>query len=222
MDINFLKSILDLAEEFQSEANNSYAYTLSKEGFKKWIADNSFDIKVEAPEWQGKANGRTPESVISTLLVHLNRYAKSYSKSAILDSEFSTQDEFIYLINLKSHGSMSKMQLIQLNVHEKPAGMQIINRLINQGWVGQADSPHDKRSKIIFITQEGIAALEKQMNNIRKATNVVSGNLSEREKFELIRLLQKLDHFHHPIYDQNLNSNELLEKAYENYLQAVN
>lgn len=221
MVVNFLKSIIDLAEDFELKAANS-SYPMSREGFMKWIADNSSEIKTELPDWQGKEDGRTPESIINTLLVHLNRYAKSYSKSAIFGSEFSTQDEFIYLINLKAHGSMSKMQLIQLNVHDKPAGMQIISRLINQGWIGQADSQTDRRSKIIFITQEGIAALEKQMKNIRKATNVVAGNLTENEKYQLIRLLQKLDHFHKPIYQQNLTADDLLEKAYENYLQYVN
>jgi hypothetical protein len=60
-----------------------------------------------------KENGRSPESVISTLLVHMNRYAKTYSKSAIAGSGFNTQEEFIYLINLKAFGSMTKMELIK-------------------------------------------------------------------------------------------------------------
>jgi hypothetical protein len=32
----------------------------------------------------------------------MNRYAKAYSKSAIHGSEFSTQEDFVYLINLKA------------------------------------------------------------------------------------------------------------------------
>ncbi len=222
MNTKFMKSLLDLVEKFEEERNKNGLYSMTNEGFSQWICDQSAEQLAKVPEWDGKENGRSAESVISTLLVHLNRYAKSYSKSAIFGSEFSTQEEFIYMINLKSYGSMSKMQLIHLNVHEKPTGMQIINRLIKQGWVGQTDSQEDKRSKVIFITKEGISALEKQMKNIRKATSVVTGNLSESEKMQLIRLLQKLDHFHQPIYNQNLDSEKLLDKAYETLTHSLN
>jgi hypothetical protein len=46
--------------------------------------------------------------LLAPLLVHMNRYAKTYSKSAIAGSGFNTQEEFIYLINLKAFGSMTK------------------------------------------------------------------------------------------------------------------
>ena len=86
------------------------------------------------------------ESVISTLLVHLNRYAKSYSKSAIHNFVFTTQDEFIFLITLKTFGNMSKMELIKRNVQDKPNGIQIINRFVKQGFINQENDLIDKRS----------------------------------------------------------------------------
>lgn len=222
MNTEFMKSLLDLVEQFENKRKETGLYEMTVDGFLQWICDGSAEQSAKEPEWDGKENGRTAESVISTLLVHLGRYGKSYSKSAIYGSEFSTQEEFIYLINLKAYGSMTKMQLIQLNVHEKPTGMQIISRLIKQGWIGQTDSQEDKRSKVIFITKEGISALEKQMKKIRMATSVVTGNLSESEKMQLIRLLQKLDHFHQPIYSQNLDSPQLLDKAYETITNSLN
>src|SRR5690606_39709334 len=66
-----------------------------------------------------KDKGRSAESVINTLIVHMNRYAKSYSKSAIYGSDFSTQEEFIFLINLKAFGAMSKMELIKKNIRSE-------------------------------------------------------------------------------------------------------
>jgi len=158
-------------------------------------------------------DGRSAESVISTLLVHMNRYAKNYSKAAIQFSEFSTQDEFIYLINLKAFGEMTKMELVKKNVHDKPAGMQIINRLIKQGWVMQKTSDLDKRSKIISLTTNGADVLDNQMAHIRKASKMVVGNLTEFEKIQLIYLLEKLEHFHLPIYLENENNLEKLYKS---------
>lgn len=215
MNYGLIKNILDLVQEFEIETNNNNHFETSVEGFKNWISANNNTIVAE-PDWEGKENGRSAESVINTLIVHMNRYAKSYSKSAIFGSNFSTQEDFIYLINLKAFGEMSKMDLIKKNVHEKPVGMQIINRLINQGWIEQRNSKTDKRSKVISISETGLQALGNQMDKIRQATSIVTGNLSQNEKMELIRLLNKLDDFHQPIYDRNIDTDNLLREALKN------
>ncbi len=212
MNYGLIKDVLDLVQEFEIETNNNNYFETSVEGFKNWISTNNNTI-VNEPNWEGKENGRSAESVINTLIVHMNRYAKSYSKSAIVGSDFSTQEDFIYLINLKTFGEMSKMDLIKKNVHEKPVGMQIINRLINQGWIEQRNSKTDKRSKVISISETGLQALGNQMDKIRQATSIVTGNLSQNEKMELIRLLNKLDDFHQPIYDRNIDTDNLLREA---------
>ena len=216
MNYGLIKDVLDLVQEFEIETNNNNHFETSIEGFKNWISTNNNTV-VNEPDWEGKENGRSAESVINTLIVHMNRYAKSYSKSAIVGSEFSTQEDFIYLINLKAFGEMSKMDLIKKNVHEKPVGMQIINRLINQGWIEQRNSKTDKRSKVISISETGLQALGNQMDKIRQATSIVTGNLSQKEKMELIRLLNKLDDFHQEIYDKNIDTENLLEEAFKNF-----
>ncbi|MCD1117129.1 MarR family winged helix-turn-helix transcriptional regulator [Chryseobacterium turcicum] len=215
MNYNLAKDVIQLLQQFDSENTNSQ-YPPDIEGFKSWV----FHQQKDKPSrknitWEGKESGRSPESIISTLLVHMNRYAKTYSKSAIAGSEFSTQEEFIYLINLKSFGEMSKTELIKKNIQDKPVGNLIITRLIKNGWVKQADSKTDKRTKIIAITQKGLDALEKQMANIRNATKIVSGNLTEDEKYELIELLNKLDHFHNPIFGRNIESANLIDTVFK-------
>lgn len=214
MKYGILKDVVNMLEEFEVENFSTKAYHDDIEGFKRWIVVNykSEEIKNE-PNWEGKEKGRSAESVINTLIVHLNRYAKSYSKSAIFGSNFSTQEDFIYLINLKAFGEMTKMDLIKKNVHEKPAGMQTINRLIAQGWVHQTDSEIDKRSKVLKISDKGIEVLENQMDKIRKATEIVTGDLTRSEKMELIRLLNKLNDFHQPIYDKNIEPEYLLNEV---------
>lgn len=212
MNYNLLKDVIDLVQEFERKNKDINSFKASVEGFKDWISATHKAI-VEEPDWEGKEKGRSAESVINTLIVHMNRYAKSYSKSAIFGSDFSTQEDFIYLINLKAFGEMSKMDLIKKNVHEKPVGMQIINRLISQGWMEQRKSKTDKRSKVISISEAGLQALESVMDKIRQATVIVAGDLSRTEKSELIRLLHKLDDFHQSIYDRNIETEHLLREA---------
>ena len=211
MNFKLIKNVIDLIEEFENQSLNKSEVSI--DDFKTWIVSNNNINEANEPNWSGKENNRSPESVISTLLVHMNRYAKTYSRSAIFDSDFTSQEDFIYLINLKAFGEMSKMDLIKKNVHEKPVGMQIINRLIAKDWIDQTDSEVDKRSKVIKINEKGIEVLDNQMNKIRKATEVVSGDLTQNEKMELIRLLQKLDNFHQPIYNMNIEPIDLLNVA---------
>ena len=218
MNYSLTKDVISLVEEFEKHNQNN-VYTADMSGFEHWFYEQKIKPKqaVTEPDWEGKDNGRSPESVINTLIVHLNRYAKTYSKSAIYGSDFSTQEEFIYLINLKAFGAMTKMELIKKNIQEKPVGIQIINRLIKQGWAEQTDSEIDKRSKVVRITQKGLEALENQMQKIRQATQIVTGDLTYSEKMELITLLNKLDRFHHPIYCQNINTEQLLEAVVSDY-----
>ncbi|WP_312300739.1 MarR family transcriptional regulator [Chryseobacterium sp.] len=220
MNYTLIKDCVDLLEQFEAEIQASPdLYPGTIQGFKSWISDkeSAEENHREEPYWEGKENGRTPESAISTLLVHLNRYAKTYSKSAISDSEFSTQEDFIYLINLKAFGEMTKMALIKKNIHDKPVGMLIIARLLRQGLIEQTDSDLDKRSKLIRITERGLMILEKQMEKIRQATNIVAGNLNHSEKMELIRILNKLDRFHYPIFSRNIHSDQLISTIYDEY-----
>jgi len=218
MNYGIAKDIFDLLQQFETENSNDY-YSQDLHGFKQWICDNNNGTisDNDEPYWEGKESGRSPESAISTLLVHLNRYAKTYSKSAISDSDFATQEDFIYLINLKALGSMTKMELIKKNIHDKPVGMLIIARLLKHGWIEQTDSDADKRTKVISISEKGREALENQMVNIRKATEIVAGNLNYGEKMELIRILNKLDRFHYPIFSKNINSRDLIKTVYEEY-----
>jgi MarR family transcriptional regulator, lower aerobic nicotinate degradation pathway regulator len=218
MNYNLLKEILGLVQEFEERSFDNLFFSNDLQGFKKWMKGSS---EKPEPYWEGKEVGRSPESVINTLIVHMNRYAKSYSKSAIYGSNFSTQEDFIYLINLKAFGEMSKMDLIKKNIQDKPSGMKIIDRLIANNWIVQKDSTVDKRSKIISISEKGLMDLEKQMDKIRQATQLVTGSLDIHEKIQLIHLLQKLDHFHKPLYDKNNDSSKLLDMAYESYLKAI-
>lgn len=214
MNYKLIQDVIDLIRQFESEQRNSSNSEIDVEDFKRWIATqyNNESLPKE-PNWEGKENGRSPESVINTLIVHMNRYAKCYSKSAIFGSDFSSQEDFIYLINLKAFGEMTKMDLIKKNVHDKPAGIQIINRLILHDWVKQTTSETDKRSKVLKITKKGIKALEGQMAKIREASQIVTGDLTHPEKMELIRLLNKLNDFHRPIYDQNIKPEDLLKEV---------
>jgi DNA-binding MarR family transcriptional regulator len=210
MKYKFAKEVLDVLGQYEAQSTSP---TLA--GFSAWLQGNPLSA-----DWEGKATGRTVDSILSTLLVHMGRYAKAYSRSVIQHSNFASQDEFIYLITLNAGGPMTKMALIKKNVQDKSSGIQTIQRLIDKGWIIQTDSETDKRSKVIRISEEGTLALQEQMAKIRQASRIVGANLSEGEKTQLVTLLQKLDSFHQIIYEENWEVEELLDRA-ETKLSAV-
>ncbi|MDY0904725.1 MarR family winged helix-turn-helix transcriptional regulator [Pedobacter sp. CFBP9032] len=191
---NLINELLGLVQHYETSAKNP-ADDLA--AFYKWL-DKAPAAKspIAEPDWNGKENGRSADSVINTSLVHLYRYAKMQAKMAIAGTTFSTSDEFIYLISLANSGSMSKTALIKQNVHEKAAGTLIINRLIKKGFVEQQSIDSDKRSRIIVITEQGKAELNASFDRIRTASANVTEPLSEAEKMTLISLLLKLEDFH--------------------------
>ncbi|MBP2615228.1 MarR family winged helix-turn-helix transcriptional regulator [Chryseobacterium jejuense] len=215
MNFNLIKSVVELVQQFMEQNEDKVSYSCDLQGFIEWI-NVSFkaDSKSEDPAWIGKESGRSSDSIINTLLIRMGRYAKTYSRS-IGNSVFSSQDDFIYLIGLKTMGAMTKMEVIKHNVHEKSSGMLIINRLIHNGWVEQKVSEKDKRIKHIQITEKGLTVLEEHMDEIRKASRVVVGNLTHSEQMLLIAILSKLDEFHDSFYRMNLESRNLLDNVYK-------
>lgn len=196
MYYDLITELVALIKIYESESNhNDQDIHLFRQWLNEYFKKNGHSSFLE-PDWIGKANGRSPDSVINTSLVHLYRYAKLQAKAAIANTSFSTPDDFIYLISLVSFGSMTKTALIKLNVHEKSAGIQIINRLINSGLVEQSAVDSDKRNRMIHITPKGTQLLTESMQNIKNATNNVTEPLSYHEKMDLIRLLTKLENFH--------------------------
>jgi len=196
MYYDLIAEVISLVKVYEEESNpGSQDIHL----FLKWLNQRDHASNYSSlpdPEWEGKSKGRSADSVINTSLVHLYRYAKLQAKAAIAGTEFSTPDEFIYLISLVSFGSMTKTALIKLNVHEKSPGIQIVNRLIHNGLVEQEALGTDKRNRMIRITSKGTETLNESMQNIRKATLNVTEPLSNDEKMDLIRLLTKLEAFH--------------------------
>lgn len=214
MNFDLIKSVVELIQQFIEQNEGKAMYSNDLQGFTEWINASHRGDSIEEPDWAGKDLGRSADSAINTLLIKMGRYAKTYSRS-IGNSIFSSQDDFIYLIGLKTRGTMSKMELIRYNVSEKSSGILIINRLIRNGWAEQTVSEEDKRTKHIQITEKGLAVLEEHMDGIRKASRAVVGNLSHSEQMLLIAILSKLDEFHDSFYRMYLDSSDLLDVVYK-------
>lgn len=210
---NFMKAkhiLLDLLDylELYVADNEKDGVNLSTTDFIGYLNKNIeiASLKRDAISG-GKDDFLTDQSVknkistdISILVSLLFRYAKNYIKKALKGSKINSADEFSFLITLLTYESLSKQELINIQVMEKTSGIEIINRLIKKGYICQFDDETDKRSKRIKITDAGrkeLISILPQMNMVAK---IIVGKLSVEEQQTLVYLLRKLDDYHNNIF----------------------
>jgi len=130
----------------------------------------------------------------------MNRYAKSYLKKALINSNLQTPDEFSFLITLITYDSLSKSELITKQVMEKTSGSEVLRRLIKKGMITESVDKNDKRCIRVATTKYGRDELLKILPLMSSVTKIVAGNLNTDEINTLSYLLKKLDYFHNDIY----------------------
>jgi DNA-binding MarR family transcriptional regulator len=111
---------------------------------------------------------------------------------------------------------MTKIDLIERNVHEKTTGTEIIRRLLTNGLVEQYDDMIDKRSKRLKMTEKGAQLLAGMWPVMGKVATLMGGALTLPEKMVLVGLLQKLHTFHNPVFLEHR------EQALDDLLAGMN
>lgn len=137
------------------------------------------------------------DRIISQQILFLYRYVKHYSKYVFQNSSIKSIEEFSILITVLQHTSVTKSELIKKNVLEKTTGIEIINRLIKQGYLIQSNNPNDQRSQIIQLTESGKIQIYQSFDGMNDLSNISTGKLTEEEKYKLATILKKLDDFHY-------------------------
>lgn len=211
MNHKLLLDFMHLLFEFEKETNKEVfsIYTPTIMGFEQWVRDKK--VEQEEEEQEGVPSSIPTEQNIALSFFKLANYNKLYWRSLLVDSPFFMHDNLIFLMNLEVYGEMTKMELIRKSTQEKPTGMQIVNRLIELGFVMQKDSVLDKRSKMIEITPLGQLELTKNKDDIQCASQGITGNLNQIEKDSLFYLLSKLTDFHEGVFNENRTKEELIQ-----------
>jgi DNA-binding MarR family transcriptional regulator len=188
MNIHLLRTLLDYMEQYEQETTREHANIAH---FADWLSKATMP-KNDVPQIMSPQN---IDIMLCKWITAMYRYVKVYSRKAFKDTAVGGIDEFVYLMHLFAEGNMSKTTLFEKNIHEKPTGIQIINRLIQQGFIEQTDYVHDKRSKELSITQKGRGALMEALPPANSISQLAVGVLTDAEKGQLFQLLKKLDGF---------------------------
>jgi DNA-binding MarR family transcriptional regulator len=190
--------------DFENQEINREEYSLDE--FIGYLNSKSRRDSVPMRKLSGEINDPFPGysdstlSNISILLVLMYRYARIYIKQAMKESALNTPDEFSFLITLMTYRSMRKGELISRQVMEKTSGTEVIRRLLGKGMIAESDDIHDRRGKLITITEQGRNEILRILPLMSDVSEIIAGNLRDDEIKILAYLLSKLDHFHNDIY----------------------
>ncbi|AQG78180.1 MarR family winged helix-turn-helix transcriptional regulator [Spirosoma montaniterrae] len=158
----------------------------------------------------GKANKSLiairPEARLGALVGRMAKYAYLYSKKAMQPLDFRSIDDPVYLIVLVQMGTPKKSELIYEMMAEFASGIDVINRLMAMGYVEEFPDEHDRRSKRLRITEQGLAGIQRAFPVMDRVADVAYSSLTDGEKALLVHILDKLDRYHADHYRQSRNA----------------
>ena len=156
--------------------------------FSRWII-NSNDNEKEAG---GHGGSEMSDILIGMHLVNLANLLKKEQNHFVSETPFSSFMDFQFLFILNEHGNMTKSQLISANNMEMSSGIEVINRLKRSVWIKETENPEDRRSKLIYATDDGKDVLDKYRTRGQNIYKSYSERLEETEKMTVLKSLELL------------------------------
>lgn len=209
-----LNLIIDILTELDSFQKSRPASQTSLEDFRLYLNEKAYDQETPRNLTEKfDLNVFDLENEIAKQVIMLGRYSKHLIKKSLENHPDLVNEDFTYLFRLMDYASLTKMQLIEKNAHEKQSGIEIIKRLVRNGLFVESPDKNDKRSTRISVTEKGKKVFEESMKDITVVSKIMCGKLNDNEKENLLSSLKKLNTFHHTIYTnlRNEEPNELLK-----------
>ncbi len=141
----------------------------------------------------------------------LNRYANFWTKKAFTDLPIKTVEEFGILMFVKLSENPRKSEVSENSLLETSTCLEIIKRLVRQGFLFEEKDQKDKRSLRIGLTEKGLGVVFLSLQKMQEISHLLSAELPEQQQNELLAMFQTLDQFHF----------DLLQKAKEKNWEQI-
>jgi DNA-binding MarR family transcriptional regulator len=203
MDGEKIIEVVNLFAEFHDETSSD-----NISDFSVWLNRRLYVLPPDADK-TGDNN-----RMLVWLVHRLSKIFRWYAKDTLLANGLNSMDEYFILISIAKLGSPSKTEVYADTITEINTGTQMMKRMIEAGLVEESTDKLDKRVHRVKLTAKGRRIKDNFFQQSVSDLKLKSGNLSQTEKEELIRLLAYLEKFHANIYfnDSGLSFEEMIEK----------
>jgi DNA-binding MarR family transcriptional regulator len=200
-DINEIIELLKKWSEFKSLNQN-----LGTQQFGLWLSEaenNPQPSKYSPILKSGKAltveYSNAMQFMASYFITRMGKFIKIYTKEIFNEFGLTGSDDFSFLALIDKMDMPNKKELCEANITEITTGLDIIRKLIKNGYVEEIQDNSDKRAKKMKITAKGRETVNQIYLKLKNLSQDVLGDLNEEERFVIIRLLEKLNNYHTPI-----------------------
>jgi len=119
-----------------------------------------------------------------------------YMRIALKDTALSSIEEIMVCAALNTLGESRKTDVVNYAMMEISTGTDILNRLIEKGFVSQRIDPDDKRSRLLTLSPAGTTALKKCFKKAGLAREIFLADLTEDDKKLVANILYPLQEKH--------------------------
>lgn len=199
MNYEILHEIISELEQFERNKSDSQ---ISLDSFRRWLNERFYHqesplnlmekVEVDSPL------GLNYEIVKQMLL--LSRYSRIIIRKGMEIYPELVNEDFTYLYRLLDYESLTKIQLIEKNAHEKQSGLEVIKRLIKHELVDEFPDPNDGRSKRISVTKKGRELFKNTTQEVNLISQIITARLTSEEKESLFNIIKKMNVFQHHVY----------------------
>lgn len=142
------------------------------------------------------AEGILPPQIDTLLLKLLSRIAMAgevYCRKALSDIPVINLEGFQYLGSIYHKGESRKTDIINYNLSELSTGIDILNKLLAEGFITERPDPSDKRAKLIEHTKRGGEMLFECYRRLYSIGSILFDDLDENDKKLCIQLLKNTE-----------------------------
>ncbi len=166
------------------------------------IRSRSSKVKVDQPKTSLPIdlNGKVARAVSRT---HLSLWL--YMRIALKNTPFASTEQFMFSAALFALGESRKSDVINYAMMEISTGTDILNRLIEKGFVNERVDPDDKRSRLLTLTKTGKSTLMKCFKKSSMVREILFDGLTDEDKQLVAYLLDPVHEKHSQLAVESKN-----------------
>lgn len=205
-----LREIIDHYEVYEQQERENDLLS-----FTRWMQDRLQEASESNPKKSANpAIENTPKS--DSVFIRLDerarfletvsriaRYHEFYIRKALKDLIINTRQEFLFLQIIQSLGKVKKTDLINILHLEYSTGMDTIRRLTNSGLVHEIQDTHDKRARLLALTEKGESLLGLAIKRVLEENRMFFSAISDNKWKKARMILEDIDAFHNVIYQKH-------------------
>lgn len=150
--------------------------------------------------FNGQGVPPTAKTFLIKLLGYIVRVFETYMKNALSDvPEIRQPEDFYFLNSINFRGECRKTDVITGFLLGLSTGIDVLNRLLDNGLIAERTDPEDKRAKLVSITELGQTVLFKCYARAQKVSEIVFSSLSDDDAKLVAQLLKGVEQKHSPL-----------------------